>query len=228
MNDIYNVIKNVEKIYNNKYTYFLDSKLQKLVKNKLGKIKYNVYYPYPESEKVIYYTNNLPQVLLYEIKTKESLNHRDILGTLFSLGIDPSMYGDIIIIDNHYYIYLLDIIENYLLSHLLTIKNSKVILEKKEEGLLNDYQRQYEQIELIVSSERLDSVVSNIINIKRTDIATMIHDGDILINYDAVKSSYKLKNNDIISIRKYGKFRYVGIIKETKKNHLIIRVDKYM
>lgn len=228
MNDIYNVIKNVEKIYNNKYTYFLDSKLQKLVKSKLGKIKYHIYYPYPESEKVIYYTNKIPQVLLYEIKTKESLNHRDILGTLFSLGIDPSMYGDIIVTDNHYYIYILDIIEKYLLSYLFMIKNCKVVLEKKEEGFLNDYQRQYEQMELIVSSERLDSVVANIIHMRRTDIATKIHDEDILINYDAVKSSYKLKKDDIISIRKYGKFRYLGIIKNAKKNNLIIRVDKYV
>lgn len=228
MNDIYDVIKNVEKILNNKHTFFLDGKLQKLVKNKLGKTKYQIYLPYQDSEKVIYYTSGIPKVSLYEIKIKDIITHRDILGTLFSLGIDPSMYGDIIVKDNHYYIFILDIIENYLFSHLLMIKNSRVELEKKAINFLDNYQRQYESIELIVSSERLDSIISCILQIKRDDAVSKIKEKDILVNYDIVKSCYKLKNNDIISIRRYGKYCYNGIIKTTKKNNYVISVDKYI
>ena len=93
MNDIYDVIKNAEKIFNNKYTSFLDVKLQKLVRSKLGKTKYQIYLPYQDSEKVIYYTSDIPKVSLYEIKVKDIITHRDILGALFSLGIDSSMYS---------------------------------------------------------------------------------------------------------------------------------------
>ncbi len=228
MNDIYDVIKNAEKIFNNKYTSFLDVKLQKLVRSKLGKTKYQIYLPYQDSEKVIYYTSDIPKVSLYEIKVKDIITHRDILGALFSLGIDSSMYGDIVVKDNHYYIFILDIIENYLFSHLLMIKNSKVELEKKAINFLDNHQRQYETIELVVSSVRLDSVISSIIQVKRDDVASKIKEKDILVNYDIVKSSYKLKNNDIISIRKYGKYSYKGIIKTTKKNNYVIRVDKYI
>ena len=228
MNDIYDVIKNAEKIFNNKYTSFLDVKLQKLVRSKLGKTKYQIYLPYQDSEKVIYYTSDIPKVSLYEIKVKDIITHRDILGALFSLGIDSSMYGDIVVKDNHYYIFILDIIENYLFSHLLMIKNSKVELEKKAINFLDNHQRQYETIELVVSSVRLDSVISSIIQVKRDDVASKIKEKDILVNYDIVKSSNKLKNNDIISIRKYGKYSYKGIIKTTKKNNYVIRVDKYI
>ena len=37
-----------------------------------------------------------------------------------------------------------------------------------------------------------------------------------------------LKENDIFSIRKIGKFKYVGIIKTTKNNNYIVKVLKYI
>ena len=56
----------------------------------------------------------------------------------------------------------------------------------------------------------------------------MIKDKLIRINYELLnKSSYIIKENDIISIRKYGKYRFIGIIKETKKDNYLIEVNKY-
>ena len=228
MNDIYIVNKNVEKIKNYRYTFFLDYKLQELVKRKLGKVKYNIYIPYKDSEKVILYSDTIPNVLLYEIKSKNNIRHQDIMGTLFNLGIDPSMYGDILIIDNHYYIYILDIIENYLLSNLLMINNSYVELNKIDINYLKNYERSYEEINFIVSSERLDNIVSKLIHCNRDIINNKIKDKEILVNYNIVKNSYNLKVGDILSIRKYGKYKYKGIIKTTKKNNYIVRIDKYI
>ena len=63
MNDIYMVNKNVEKIINGKYTFFLDYREQLLIKRKLGKIKYNIYIPYKDSEKVIFYLLGIMPVI---------------------------------------------------------------------------------------------------------------------------------------------------------------------
>ena len=50
-----------------------------------------------------------------------------------------------------------------------------------------------------------------------------------MLNYDYLKNtSYKLKNDDIFSIKKIGKFKYNGIIKNTKSNNLIIEILKYI
>ena len=228
MNDLYTISKNVEKLQNGNSTNFLDSKLQKLVKSKLKKKDYKIYLPYKESEKVIFYVKEKPNVLLYEIKSKNKLLHQEIMGTLFSLGIDSSMYGDILIIDNHYYIYILDIIENYLITNLTKIKNNKVELIKQDINLLNDYERKYEVIELIVSSNRIDTVLSTLIHTSRDNIKEKIKDKEILVNYDYPKQSYTLKDNDIFSIRKYGKYKYIGIINVTKKDHIVIKINKYM
>lgn len=228
MNDIYVINKNYEKIITGKYTFFLDTKLQKLVKRKLGRIKYNVYLPYIDSDKVIYYTDKIPNVLLYEIISKKKLKHQDILGTLFSLGIDPSMYGDILIINDHYYIYILDMIEKYFISNFYSINNSKIDLIKKDIDYLKDYRKQYESLELIVSSERVDTIISNLIHCNRLKVNDKIKNKEILVNYDIPKSSYNLKKGDIISVRKYGKYKYVGIVKYTKKNNYVVNLYKYI
>lgn len=57
----------------------------------------------------------------------------------------------------------------------------------------------------------------------------MIKNKEIMLNYDYLKNtSYKLKNDDIFSIKKIGKFKYNGIIKNTKSNNLIIEILKYI
>lgn len=228
MNELYKVEKNIEKLLKGNSTNFLDSKLQRLIKSKLKKNNYKIYLPYKDSEKVIYYTNDKPNVLLYEIKSKNKLLHQEILGTLFSLGLDPSMYGDILIVDNHYYIYILDIIENYLLTNFNKIKNNKIELIKRDINLLKDYEREYESIELIVSSNRIDTILSRLIHTSRDTISKKIKDKEILVNYDYPKNSYFLKENDIFSIKKYGKYKYIGVINKTKKDNIVVRIDKYI
>lgn len=228
MNDIYEVSKNVEKLILGKCTNFLDTRMQNIIKRKINRVDYQIYKVYKDSEKNIFYVNNKPNVLLYEIVCKKSIRHQDILGTLFNLGINPSMYGDIIIVNNKYYIYILDIIEKYLLCNLFMIGNNEVILEKRDVNLLYDYEREYETIELIVSSERVDTIIGSLIHTSRDIVINKIKDKEILINYEIPKKSSLLKKEDIIIIRKYGKYKYMGIINTTKKNNYIVLVNKYM
>ena len=94
---------------------------------------------------------------------------------------------------------------------------------------LEDYQRDYEEIELIVSSERIDTVISTIIHSNRNVIKDKIKDKEILLNHDLLKNnSYVLKPGDIFSIRKFGKYKYVGIVKSTKKDNYIVKCLKYL
>ena len=50
-----------------------------------------------------------------------------------------------------------------------------------------------------------------------------------MINYNYLSNnSYTLQDGDIFSIRKFGKYKYVGIIKTTKKDNYIIKYLKYI
>lgn len=228
MNEMYLISKNANKIFDGKYTNFLDSKREMLVKGILKKHPYKIYKPYKDSEKVILYSNKEPEVVLYEIVSNTILKHQDILGTIFSLNIDETLFGDIVIDKNKYYIYMLKEVENYFISNFIKVKNSNVILNKLDLEFLENYERKYETLEFIVSSNRLDTIVSHIIRTNRRDVTEKIKNKEILVNYDYPKTSYVLKENDIFSIRKYGKYKFIGVVNTTKKENIVIRLYKYI
>lgn len=225
---MYTVEKNLNKLNHNQPTFFLDSKEQQELKKKLKKDTYKVYKPYIDSEKNIFYKKEEPNVILYEIKTKVPLEHREILGTLFSLNITSELFGDIIITNNHYYIYILETIAPYIKNNLLMIKNSRIELIERPLEILKDHTKEFEHIEIIASSNRIDTVIARLIQTSRPNILEKIKNKEIILNYDILKNnSYLLKENDIFSIRRYGKFQYIRIKKETKNKNYIIECKKY-
>lgn len=226
---MYTIQKNITRLDSQNNTYFLDPKELELVKGKLRKNEYSIYYPYPDSEKNIIYKKNIPEVLLYEIKSKIPLRHQDILGTMYSLNIASDLFGDILIINNRYYIYILPIVRNYFESNFTMVRNSHIELEEIDIDTFKDYEREYEELEFIVSSNRIDTIVSYLCHTGRNSINEKIKRKEILLNYDYLKdSSYKLKENDTFSIKKIGKFKYMGIIKDTKGGHVVIKLLKYL
>lgn len=226
---MYNIEKNYNKLMKNQPTFFLDPKEQMELKGKLRKGEYKIYYPYPDSEKVIYYKEKLPGIILYKIKSPIPLKHQDILGTMFSLQISNEMFGDIVIDNGNYFIYVLKLFQNYFETNFVSVKNTYIELEEVNIDYLKDYLRKYDKLEFIVSSNRIDTIICRILNISRSGIDEKIKNKEIIHNYDFLKNpSTKLKENDTFSIRKIGKFKYMGIVKETKSNNIIVSIYKYI
>lgn len=224
-----NIEKNLSKLLSQGYTYFLDKIELKILKGKLKHTFYNIYLPYKDSEKSIIYKKNIPEVSIFEIKTKEKLKHQEIMGSLFSLGINKDMFGDIIIDNNKYYFYVFSSIENYIILNLEKIGKYKIYLEKKNIEEFKNYERRYEEITLISSSERIDSIISGLININREKVREKIKNKEVILNYEIVNNNSKvLRKDDIFSVKRYGKYKYYGVIKNTKKNNYIIKIYKYI
>jgi len=139
------------------------------------------------------------------------------------------MFGDIIVEDNKYYIYILDIIDNYIRSNLIYIKNSEIEFELKDIEYLKDYHHKFEENYIIVSSLRIDTIIARITNTNRNNVIDKIKNKEILLKNEILtKASQNLKENDIFSIRKYGKYKFIGIEKTTKKDNYIIKYLKYI
>lgn len=227
--DVYKINNAVEKIKTGKNTQFLDGRELKIVTGKLKKNEYNVYYPYKDSEKVMLYTGKVPKVKLFKIYTVENIRHQDILGSLFALNIDSSYFGDIVLYNDYYYVFVSEDLALYIKDNLKMVGNKKVSLEEVDLSVLDNYERNYEEKEMIISSLRIDNVVSGIINTSRKVALDKIKNKEVVVNYDVMnKNSYILKENDIFSIRRYGKYKFVGIVKSTKKNNFIVRYLKYI
>ncbi len=227
--DIYKIDNSVEKILNGKNTLFLDVNEFKLVASKLKKKDYNVYYPYKDSEKVILYVKSIPKVTLFKIKSYSKLRHQDILGAILSLNISSSYLGDIIIDNDNYYFYIISDLSDFIKNNLNIIGNTKVLLEEIDLTLLENYERKYKELETIVSSLRIDTVISRIIKINREEVINKIKNKEVLLNHEVLtKNSYILKENDIFSIKRYGKYKYIDIVNNTKKNNLVIKYLQYL
>ena len=227
--DVYKINNAVEKIKMGKNTQFLDGRELKIVTGKLKKNEYNVYYPYKDSEKVMLYTGKVPKVKLFKIYTVENIRHQDILGSLFSLNIDSSYFGDIVLFNDYYYVFVSEDLALYIKDNLKMVGNKKVSLEEVDLSVLDNYERKYEEKEIIVSSLRIDNIISGIINTSRKIALDKIKNKEVIVNYDVMnKNSYILKENAIFSIRRYGKYKFVGIVKSTKKNNYIVKYLKYI
>ena len=225
---IYTVEKIVEKVLYSNSTNFVEIKYLNRVKKELKNVKYNIYEPFSGATKIILY-NKMPNIKIYEIISNNDLRHQDILGTLYSLNISDEMFGDVVIWNNRYFIIILSSIDNYIKSNLTSIKNSKVDLIEKDPYYLKDYKQEYEECIIIVPSIRVDAIVSKIINSSRSNALEKIKNGDIYLNYELLtKPTYMLKENDIFSIRKYGKYKFLGEINRTKKGSLVVKYLKYV
>ena len=223
------VTNQVEKVKRGDYTDFLDPNEEHQVISILNKcnIKYNILKLFLDCEKTIVYKDKYPDISLLEIKCNTILNHKDILGALFSHNINMSKYGDIVI-TNDYYLPILDSIKPYLLSNMDMIGKNKVKLNIVDLDIISNYHYDYEVMNILVSSLRIDNVVSSITNNSRNSVEELFKNKYVFVNYLPVtKRTYILKENDIIGIRRNGKYRFDSIVKITNKDKFIIKLLKY-
>lgn len=227
--DIYKLDNSVERIERDKCSLFLDRKELMNIKPKLKNINYNIFYLYEDSDKVIIYNKELPDITVFKIECDNLLRHQDIMGSLFSLGIDSSYIGDIIKYNNNFYFYVLTELSNYIYDNFKEIGNNKIKLIKYDFDYLKDYKREYETINIIESSTRIDAVVASLSKLSRSQALEKFKNKEVILNYNIItNNTYNLKENDIFSIRKIGKFKYKGIVRNTNKDKLVLEIDKYV
>lgn len=220
--------KTINKLEQDGFTFFLNPHELRDITYHLKKNTYNIYRPYDDAEKCLLYKKEMPNLILYEIKSPIALRHQDILGALFSLQIDEHLFSDIIIENNSYYFYTFAYMKPYFQQELRTIHHANIILIEKNIDLLKDFHQQFDEITIICSSMRIDNTVAKIIHTNRSNIKDLIKNQKILYNDEIlINGSKTISENDTFSIRKFGKYRLSKIDGNTKKNNLILKILKY-
>ena len=225
----YSLKNQIEKIKRNENSVFLNQLDANYVINTLKKenIKFNIFKPYEDAEKQIIYQDKL-NITLLEIKCREKITHREILGALFSNNLNEYVYGDIIIDNDKYYIIILDKIKKDFLYNFNKIGNNLITLEETNLEKVKDYKPSFKEITLQVSSLRIDNIIAKLIPTSRSVSNEMINLKKVVLNYQILKNkNYILKENDIFSIRRVGKFKLKQILSKTNNNKYIIKIDKY-
>ena len=224
----YNVEKIVDYLENRGYTNFLNQQELSLVKGKLHKNQYHIFELYEDCSKVILYKTNKPKIKLYKINNSSNVRHQDVLGAVFSLGINEDMFGDIFKYQGDFYIFVMPMVEEYLKYNLINIKNNNVTLESVDLEISQHFKQEYIAKEIIVSSLRIDNVVSTLIHSNRNDVLMKFKNKEISLNYNTeIKPTRVLRENDVFSIKRVGKFKLCDIINNTKKGKYIVLILMY-
>lgn len=169
-------------------------------------------------------------VSLIKIDKKDyDIAHKDVLGSLLSLGIKREKLGDIVINDDAIYIYIKNEILDYVLLNLEKIKNYGVDLEVIDLGTKVERNIDYEEKLITCASARLDLIIANVYNLSRNEAKNAIEAGLVKVNYKVIyKISEVLELDDLVSLRRRGRFILAenrGLSKKDKLK-LLIKIIK--
>lgn len=160
-------------------------------------------------------------------KFGEELSHRDYLGALMNLGIERHTLGDIVIMGKHAFLFCTEKMAPYILENLEKVRHTNVscrIAEKIPESTITTLERRTVQ----VSAVRADSIIAKVYNLSRGGSVDLFRAKKILINGRVNENNAgQLKPGDAVSVRGFGRFRFVEISGETRKGKLNAAVDVF-
>ena len=182
-------------------------------------------------ENEIYYPPQPPIVIIciepLSAKFSDDLTHRDFLGSLIGLGIKRETLGDIIIKDNVGYLFCLESISKYIVDNLIKVRHTSVsctVCDALPDNILPEPTEKM----VIVSSLRLDGIISAVYNLSRSKSSALIDGEKVFINGKLTISSSKvIEMGDTISVRGYGRCRCTEILGNTKKDRIRILCQVY-
>ena len=166
----YNSERVIDCLYNRGYTNFLNRKEFQIIKKQLKSCEYNVYELYKESSKIILYNKKIQDIAILKIDCNNKLKHQSIMGVIYSLGLNDDVFGDIIYYEDSFYIFVLPIIKNYLIQNMIMVEKNKVNLREVDLSISLNFKINYEVKNYIVSSLRIDNIISSIIGDSRNGV----------------------------------------------------------
>lgn len=165
------------------------------------------------------------RAVTFSFRAGDKLTHRDFMGAILNIGLERSVLGDILTAEDHAVVFCLEMSEE-LIGGLTKIGKVGV---RSEQGITRELPKtKFETLDRTVSSLRLDRLVGACANISGDRSATLIRSGQVSADFSVcLNVSSTMKENSVISIRGYGKFRLAKIVGETKKGKIHIIIEKY-
>ncbi len=159
-------------------------------------------------------TNNL--------KFNRPLEHREVLGSILGLGLTRSKIGDIVFQNEKCYVFVKSDISDYIIHNLEFVGRCKVKIKISDDVVFTD-QNSMELKTTTVSSLRVDTIISNITNLSRSDVKKLFEKEQVFINWRVCNNTATVVGEgDTITIRKYGRIKLVNIKGLSKKGKQII------
>ncbi|MGF9856322.1 RNA-binding protein [Priestia endophytica] len=227
--------------YSPKLTDFLDPREQEIVHTIIGsegdvKVSFFGGYEGAERKRALLFPSYYEpseedyELELFEVKYASkfvTLEHRHVLGTLMSVGLRRSKYGDIIAGEERIQFIVARDMSSFVKMNISKMGKTSVALQTKPLSSVMDHKEELELKETTVSSLRLDAVLSSIHNISRQKVQTLINGGHAKVNWKTLEQpSFECNEGDTLSLKGHGRARVVSINGKTKKEKWRITVGK--
>lgn len=160
-------------------------------------------------------------------KFAEDLNHRDFLGALMNLGIERGTLGDIKVGEKEAYLFCLESIGEFICTNLTKVRHTNVscTVTKEYQSL---QQEEPEKKVLQVASGRIDAVIAKVYNKSRGDCIELFRAGKVYVNGRLCENNARnLKEKEVVNVRGFGKFCFLGERGQTKKGKQNVEVAVY-
>lgn len=158
----------------------------------------------------------------------DTLTHRDFLGAAMGLGIERELLGDIIVRENEAYLFCVERIAPYLMENLTQAKRTTLhcaLSDALPDGPLYKTQRQIVQL----SSPRIDALIAHVHHLSRGDAQALFPAGKVYVNGRLCESpGYTPKENEIISVRGFGRMRFICVESLSKKGKSNTAAELYI
>ncbi len=236
-----NWIEQVKYSYAPKLTDFLDPRQQQIIGSLLGhgdgvKIEFFGGASGLERKRALlfpdYYSPERSdfQLCLFEIiypKKFITLDHRQVLGTLMSLGLKREKFGDILIENDQVQFIAAEEIETYITVSLEKVGKASVAIQKLPFTKMIQVEESWGEHHYTVSSLRLDVILATALNISRQKAQALIGSGKVKVNFKQTeKTSADCEVGDTISIRGFGRCKIISINGQSKKEKWKITLGK--
>ena len=106
---------------------------------------------------------------------------------------------------------------------------SKSNISLKDIESLRPVEIRREELDIIVSSVRLDNVIAELARCSRNRALEFINTERVFINFqNETKKTKQVKVGDIVTIRGKGRFVFKEISGNTRKGRFVIKIDKFI
>ena len=162
-------------------------------------------------------------------KYTKQLTHRDFLGSIMSNGITREQVGDIIVNDDTAYVFMINELAEYIAMNLKKIGNVGVKASLADLSEIKPPEQKFLTVSAVAASQRLDAVTAAMLKISRKEAHDLIVGGSVSVNHlQTENTSFILKENDVISVRGFGRYIFEAIGNRTGSQRLHITVKKYV
>lgn len=221
-------------------TYFLDMRQGALVREAVrladGQDRCVFWGGYADAERVcaVFYPEYLTQdtatdetnspVILLRAHTRGALRHADYLGALLGLQIERKRIGDILPGPDGAEILALRELEEFLIAHFTQAGRFPVQLTRVPLGSLRRPPARESEGTGSVASLRLDSVISLIFSLPRSQAQDMVEHGLVFVNQlPVLKPGRSIEVGDRITVRGKGRARVASLEGVSRKGRQFIR-----